>query len=303
LLPFFLEEIAVVYHRGSTRSPAGFTLIELLVVIAIIAVLIGLLVPAVQQVRESANRTQCANNLKQIGLALHDYAGTFKVFPPGYRGQYYNVGWGWAALTLPFLEQRPLYNQLGLPNTVMANVVSPNYYPPNSLSQTILPVFICPTDTGPDLNPFKNNHAKSNYRGICGPYIPTFDIPDTDYGGMLFQNSRVKVTDVRDGTSNTIIVGECALDLQKPWVAASWIGVNDTTVSITVSNVFWSVDNGSFTINGPGPQAFSSFHTGQGAQFVFCDGHVVFITQAAPIPLVQALAGRADGIPVDLSQL
>jgi prepilin-type processing-associated H-X9-DG protein len=270
-----------------------------LVVIAIIAILIGLLVPAVQQVREAAARTQCGNNLKQIGLALHNYADVHKRFPPGYRAPGYNIGWGWAALSLPFLEQRPLYNQLGLPTAVMGDGV--NYAPPTPLTQTILPIFVCPTDAGPNLNPFKNNHAKSNYRGICGPSIPAFFYPDTDYGGVLFQNSRVRLTDIRDGTSNTLAVGECALDEQVPWVAATWVGVNDTRTSITVSNVFWSVDSGNFRINGPGAQAFSSYHTGNGAQFVFCDGHVVFINQAAPVSAVQALAGRADGIPVDTS--
>src|SRR5580700_8234181 len=115
----------------------GFTLIELLVVIAIIGVLIALLAPAVQRVRESASRSQCTNNLKQIGLALHGYHDSNKVLPPGYIASAAypgtSPGWGWAALILPHLEQAPLYRQINLGEPMQGQ----------SAIQAIVPLYLC----------------------------------------------------------------------------------------------------------------------------------------------------------------
>src|SRR5262249_37066653 len=146
----------VVNKRG------GFTLIELLVVIAIIAVLIGLLLPAVQKVREAAARVSCANNLKQIGIGLHMYHGEHNRLPPAWVASSYRPGWGWPALILPYVEQESLFLDMNVANgpfgasgalyTAAANV-------PNGLSQKKLRVYRCPSDTGPDLNPDRGNHA------------------------------------------------------------------------------------------------------------------------------------------------
>src|SRR5947208_6922760 len=127
------------------RSPRrAFTLIELLVVIAIIAILIGLLVPAVQKVREAAARTQCKNNLKQIGLALHAYHDSNKFFPPGANANNY----AWSFFALPYLEQGNIYKQVNPTTTLLRTAVSAN----TALFQTPLPVFVCPSDTGNALN-------------------------------------------------------------------------------------------------------------------------------------------------------
>src|SRR5690349_2559350 len=138
------------------RRRTAFTLIELLVVIAIIAILIALLVPAVQKAREAAARTQCTNNLKQIGLAMHSYHDTYKRLPPGYVDGNTNPnstpdndvgpGWGWAAFLLPYMEQGPLYNQINFGVTVGVGVNA-------QASQQPIALFLCPSDGTQQLVP------------------------------------------------------------------------------------------------------------------------------------------------------
>ena len=136
------------------------------------------------------------------------------------------MGWGWGAYVLPFVEQQSLGSALGVPDAVFGNGVSSA--PPSPLTQTRLAVFLCPSDTGPDLNTLKRDHAKSNYRGICGPSIPLIFVANTDYGGVLFQNSKIRFTDIPDGTSNTLALGECVLDEATGHVAAVWVGMDSS---------------------------------------------------------------------------
>ncbi len=212
----------------------AFTLIELLVVIAIIGVLIGLLLPAVQKVRDAASRAQCTNNLKQIGLALHSYHDAMGSFPPGYMDgnpagpntpdMDVGPGWGWAAYLLPFLEQQNVYNQI---NFSVGIGLGSN----TAVSQVPLKVFQCPAD------PYQQSFtawptsvvvAHGNYVGCngwveCfanagGDYNPSSDggaAMDGDTGatgaagdGLFYRNSQNRIASVTDGLSNTIIVGE-----------------------------------------------------------------------------------------------
>jgi prepilin-type N-terminal cleavage/methylation domain-containing protein len=255
-----------------SRSPPrrhAFTLIELLVVIAIIGILIGLLVPAVQQVREAAARTQCQNNLKQIGLALHSYHDSYKRFPPAYTrtsdkqsGTSYGIiypddggnglpGWGWGTLILPYLEQTSLYRSLRLDLPCWATENAP-------FVQTKLTTFLCPASPGPadgfalhrytgpndvpqDAGPFSppivfaHSHYVTN-AGQNGPWnrpagytydytvpavVPAPGAPPDITNGPFYRNSRTRVTDVSDGLSNTVFLGEADSVLTN----RTWVGV------------------------------------------------------------------------------
>lgn len=183
-----------------TRRRTAFTLIELLVVIAIIGVLIALLLPAVQKVREAANRTQCANNLKQIVLAMHNYHNSYEYFPtfetnlsnPGSTASA-NNNFVWSALLLPYIEQDALYNRLqpvGTPRTGTGDAR-------NSFLLTPIKVYMCPTDTGPVLNSYHQDFAKTNY--LVNKRLKS---------NQQYANKPVPLREITDGTSNTFLIGE-----------------------------------------------------------------------------------------------
>src|SRR5947208_11147910 len=184
------------------RRWSAFTLIELLVVIAIIAVLIGLLLPAVQKVREAANRIKCSNNLKQLCLGLHNYAGVRGSFPAAYEAPSLNPGWGWGSNILPFVEQDSLYKAAGINVLTFGNGANPAL--PNNFTQSVLSIFRCPSNAAPDLNPMRLYFALSNYRAVAGPITYPYFFVNQDMGGVMWQNSKIRFTDISDGTSNTL---------------------------------------------------------------------------------------------------
>ncbi len=233
------------YRSASARS--GFTLIELLVVIAIIAVLIALLLPAVQQAREAARRSQCKNNLKQIGLALHNYHDTYSTFPPAFvlattraddKGH-----WAWSALILPQIEQATLYNTLD----VSGKLPSQNLPVNRNAMQSSAPVFRCPSDSlplfydanmselagygiepadagSPNIGMAATNYLVSN-SSRPPRRTPATDLSNGDTGanGIFWENSACRLRDITDGSSNTILLGERSFDFQGNIVGAGML--------------------------------------------------------------------------------
>jgi prepilin-type N-terminal cleavage/methylation domain-containing protein/prepilin-type processing-associated H-X9-DG protein len=284
------------FHKRS-----AFTLIELLVVIAIIAILIGLLLPAVQKVREAMNRLRCSNNLKQQSLAMHAHASAIGWFPPAYEAQGTLPGWGWGTLILPYLEQDNLYQGMNAAKSTFGNgttTAMPSDVP-GLLSQTMLPVYRCPSEVADALNPDRQLHATSNYRAVSGPSTTPYFYADQDIGGVCYQNSRTKIVDILDGSSNTVVIGECAYDIRKGWLAAIWVGMTGMyqSTSIRISDVMWPVDEAAAKINGTAPQAFGSRHQG-GAMFGFADGSVRMFRDNMDPNAMRWLAGRNDGVVV-----
>jgi prepilin-type N-terminal cleavage/methylation domain-containing protein/prepilin-type processing-associated H-X9-DG protein len=284
-------------------SRIGFTLIELLVVIAIIAILIALLLPAVQQARESARRTQCRNHLKQFGLAFHNYHDQHKRLPPsavaGGVGinQDIDRNWCWASMLLPFIDQAPLYNQIGVGNTNLVpqsstNMTNVNDYTtaasgsPERLFITKIPMYFCPSANGADVNRYQKNMGTlmfglNNQIGLSGNAAR----------GVTWATP---LSDITDGTSNTLLVGEKAL-MSAPFesMGAIWGAGRLCTSRITIvaaqcpmnsplegshvaaTNCYTETAAGSTKAT---RAALCSPHEG-GAHMLMCDGAVRFVSE------------------------
>ncbi len=205
----------------ATRRRSAFTLIELLVVIAIIAILIGLLLPAVQKVREAASRMQCTNNLKQIGLAYQNYHGTYQKFPPGADNNPATTH-GWGLPLLPYIEQDNLYKQYDLTRPFALGVGGA---PENqAVSSTKVKIYVCPSNPGandPAFNytlffgPFSASWAAmagdyGPYRGVQSDLATFAGIPTGALAGALEPDKTTRIADMTDGTSNTVFIVEIA---------------------------------------------------------------------------------------------
>ncbi|MGQ0637631.1 MAG: DUF1559 family PulG-like putative transporter [Planctomycetaceae bacterium] len=288
----------------SRRKARGFTLIELLVVIAIIAVLIALLLPAVQQAREAARRTQCKNNLKQLGLALHNYHETHSLIPPLTLGTWSTVGclfqtdivngdsrFAWSLMLLPFVDQAPMYNSL---NTNLSAKSALNDPVRLALLQTPLQVFRCASDTTGNLNPNRDHKAATGQ--ATGLFLSTSNYPGV---GGNFENDGafprdlkiVRFRDFTDGLSNTLVIGERAsaplvTGGEGAWAANWGLGTCDSSEFFGMAlyknleglSMFRMTDGESLTGDVRPQETFTSMHVG-GAQFCMGDGAVRFINK------------------------
>jgi len=328
----------------------GFTLIELLVVIAIIAILIGLLLPAVQKVREAAARTKCTNNLKQMGLALHNYYDVNGYFPPGIGapedqapGSMYNNmapsgrrvrAQTWMSRILPFVEQQQLYTNLPL-TAPSASAGAPFGIPVNTLTKTVLDVFVCPSDPrGKAAYGGGSSLIGSGWGGAGITFYAAVGGVDS-WGanwparneGLMSWRSRVSIAGVTDGTSNTLAIGDRppTPDLSYGWWQSAdwydwaWWPAYDWEYDTVqyVRNTGPSPYGSEYSRNpatpcpfpalyGPGKvdsycstNNFWSNHTG-GANFARADGSVRFFPYSAQ-PIMPAMATRNGGEVFDSS--
>ena len=293
---------------GTNRGRLGFTLIELLVVIAIIAILAGLLLAAVQQVRQAANRIECQNKMKQLGLAMYSYEETHKHFPPGFTssnpGKRNNTSWcrsggvqkaPWTVHILPFLEQENLYNQFNF--KVAFQATSNQMTVPNSNVLVPLEIYQCPSDIRLLKEPKYGSYFGVQGGGSkpdCGNTSCSAKNERASYvSGMLFAGSNIPFSGILDGASNVFLIGESRYGGAYWGASAKQDGCSYPRNVAGAQDAINLYDNqGVHDTRG-----FSSYHEG-GANFVMADGSVHFLNENMDLSIYRQLGNRYDNLPL-----
>jgi prepilin-type N-terminal cleavage/methylation domain-containing protein/prepilin-type processing-associated H-X9-DG protein len=300
--------MTLLNQHSSRPKAAGFTLVELLVVIAIIGTLIGMLLPAVQRVREAGRRSACMNNMKQMGLGLTNYESARRKFPPGadvFPEPARNLPWGrnhaWSSFILPYLEGDDIATTIDYKrwwNASGGNDIA---------SDIILPMYVCPSG-------IERFPGKQDYGGVYGWSIPELDEGKAALNlksGVLVRTFEVdddknvflppvQPRSITDGMSKTLLVVEAA-DRKYEDPTETDGNTNSSIGAARWACGFNAVNLGSRTINDPGVDGFRSLHPG-GIQAVYADGHVSFISESVDIKALIALVTKAGGesVPSDL---
>ncbi len=300
----------------------AFTLIELLVVIAIIAILVALLLPAVQQAREAARMSQCKNHLKQLALAMHNYTDVNNVIPTGgFRTPQVNYTLGWVPRLMPYIEQGARYDAMEAIRKDYTTTRSPyrSHDQTNEIFTSPILVLTCPSSPQGERAsdhpisgnfPFANQQGSLHYRACAGSVDVNYVTPVTSgrqyaASGVMYPLSKVRLTDIKDGTSNTILFGETS-DTKgwsssmitsfgglKPWTWGFYDYADGDFLLIDHKVVQFPIGyRGSFTTN---MTPYKSAHNGNGANVALCDGSVRMLSSNMSLDILKALATRQGG--------